>query len=136
MHFAKYISSLLLIGVILLANFGIPFFSCYQVSNVESSSAQIEINEMECCLADVELVVCSTEDTHNCCILDFQFAQFYYNSLVSGVEEAPSLVEFVCARLNQHIFDRSSYLSYWRNYTLPPPKTVPQFLSIIQVYLI
>lgn len=136
MHFAKYISSLLLSGIILLANFGIPFLSCCQAMNVDSSTVQIEINEMKCCSADVELL-CSNEGTNSCCcIKDFQFVQFYFDSLVSQSEEVPTYVEFVYASLTQHIQDKSSFLSFYRNYTLPPPKTVSQFLTIIQVYLI
>jgi hypothetical protein len=124
-----YIFHLFLIGFVLYASIGVSVFLDIE----HASKVKVEFVEDDSC-QHIEKVEEAIKVSHCCCITEHRFAQFYFNNTIVDKVEVPSfLTAFVCLVQSQKL-ELKTFAVTLHHLDLPPPKTIPQKLSLLQVY--
>jgi hypothetical protein len=120
---ASYSLSISLAALVLLMSIGLSW----------SNIACADIQPDSCCAAE-EPTCCTVEVTDDCCYEEERSLQFDFDTPVAEVQDAPDfLIAFTLALFSFNSEIVANQQPSWA-YDLPPPKTVSQQLSILQVY--
>lgn len=120
----KYLLNSALAVVVLLMSIGVSYssISCPKTENQKS-----------CCAAEV-VTCCTVEITDNCCYQETLEIQFDFDVPVEKGQEAPNFLLAFTQPLYQLVAGVKQIQKVVWAHDLPPPKSLAQQLSILQVY--
>ena len=88
----------------------------------------------KCCCAVEQITCCTVEITDNCCYQETLEIQFNFDVPVEKEQESPNFLLAFTQPLYQLVAGVKQIQKVAWAYDLPPPKSLAQQLSIVQVY--
>lgn len=120
----KYLLNSALAIVVLLMSVGVSYstISCPKTENQKS-----------CCAVE-QIICCTVEITDNCCYEKTLEIQFDFDIPIEEGQEAPDFLAVFTTNLYAYSSTCKQNQKITWAHNLPPPKTLSQQLSILQVY--
>ena len=120
----KYLLNSTLAILVLLMSVGVSYstISCPKTEN------------QKCCCAVEQITCCTVEITDNCCYQETLEIQFNFDVPVEKEQESPNFLLAFTQPLYQLVAGVKQIQKVAWAYDLPPPKSLAQQLSILQVY--
>ena len=99
-----------------------------------STTSCLKTENQKCCCAIEQITCCTVEITDNCCYQETLEIQFNFDVPVEKEQESPNFLLAFTQPLYQLVAGVKQIQKVAWAYDLPPPKSLAQQLSILQVY--